>query len=853
MTSTLTDRPVAARPDNSRAARRAVTRWAWRLFRREWQRQLLIIGLLVVALAAIIVGLGTATNAAGLKPDPTFGTANTILTLQGSDPTLSADLADITREFGTVDVIAHQSVPIPGSIASVDLRAERPTAAYGRPTLRLDHGRFPTAAGEVAVTSSVAKTFNLSIGSSWRALGRTYRVVGLVENPLNLLDEFAMVAPGQANPPQSVSILVDASRAQVQDFRLPGGRGLDISSRGGAGKAASAAIVLILGTLGLLFVGLLAMAGFTVLAQRRMRALGMLGAVGASDRQLRRVMLANGAAVGATSAILGAAVGIAAWFALAPALQSLINQRIDRFDLPWWAIAAAMLLALVTAIGAAWWPARAVARVSVISALSGRVPRPQPAHRFAAAGATLVAIGVVLLAFGSHDHRAAFIIGGTLATPVGMVLLAPIALTAMGATAGRTPVPVRLAVRDLARFRARSGAALSAITLAVGIAATISIAAAAARPAASAGNLPRNQLVVYLSRSEPGNAQVPVLSTGQLSTATAQVHRLAAAIGASVLPLAQARARNGGEVYVQPATGSGGSSRVSVGPAGPGGTNGQPNSYLTASLASVTTNNRGGISVSAMDTLYVATPAVLEHFGLPAALAGSSADVLTGRPDALGLQVFDPARQNPTQSYGLAHPAITRLHGLPAYTSAPSALITSHAMNLLGMRPAPAGWLVQTPHALSAAQIAAAQHAAAAAGLYVERRDSKHSLAETQTWATLAGLLLALGVLAMTVGLIRSETARDLRTLAANGAGAAARRTVTAATAAALALLGALLGTAGAYAALLAWYRSNLTPLGRVPVLDLVILLVGLPAAGGLAAWLVAGREPAGLGRTALE
>ena len=73
----------------------------------------------------------------------------------------------------------------------------------------------------------------------------------------------------------------------------------------------------------------------------------------------------------------------------------------------------------------------------------------------------------------------------------------------------------------------------------------------------------------------------------------------------------------------------------------------------------------------------------------------------------------------------------------------------------------------------------------------------------------------------MTVGLIRSETANDLRTLTATGASSTTRRTLTGATAGALALLGALLGTAGAYAALLAWHRSDLSPLGHVPVANL--------------------------------
>ena len=80
---------------------------------------------------------------------------------------------------------------------------------------------------------------------------------------------------------------------------------------------------------------------------------------------------------------------------------------------------------------------------------------------------------------------------------------------------------------------------------------------------------------------------------------------------------------------------------------------------------------------------------------------------------------------------------------------------------------------------------------------------------------TAAGALLALGILALTVGLIRSESAGDLRILTATGATSRIRRTLTATTAGALALLGALLGVAGAYVVLLALYYDDLGYLSR--------------------------------------
>ena len=105
----------------------------------------------------------------------------------------------------------------------------------------------------------------------------------------------------------------------------------------------------------------------------------------------------------------------------------------------------------------------------------------------------------------------------------------------------------------------------------------------------------------------------------------------------------------------------------------------------------------------------------------------------------------------------------------------------------------------------------------------------------------------------MTVGLIRSESAGDLRTLTAAGATSSIRRTLTAATAGALAFLGAILGVAGAYVVMVALYLDDLGYLKDVPVLYLALAVLGVPLAAAVAGWLVAGREPPAIARPAIE
>jgi putative ABC transport system permease protein len=61
-----------------------------------------------------------------------------------------------------------------------------------------------------------------------------------------------------------------------------------------------------------------------------------------------------------------------------------------------------------------------------------------------------------------------------------------------------------------------------------------------------------------------------------------------------------------------------------------------------------------------------------------------------------------------------------------------------------------------------------------------------------------------LGIVALTVGILRVETASELDILTAAGATSTIRRTLTAPTSASLALAGASLGTLAAYAGLIA-------------------------------------------------
>ena len=201
-------------PGGGIVARRAVFRWGWRLFRREWRQQLIVLGLLTVAVAATVWGAGVVTNAQLPNPSyPTLGTAAASVTLPASDPHLAADIATVQDQWGPVDLIEEQNITT-GTTQRVELRAESPHGHYNAPLLGLVSGSYPATPGQVALTSQVATLYGTHVGGTWRAAGTTWRVTGIVQDPSNLADEFALVAPGQIRHPSQVVMLLGPAAAQ---------------------------------------------------------------------------------------------------------------------------------------------------------------------------------------------------------------------------------------------------------------------------------------------------------------------------------------------------------------------------------------------------------------------------------------------------------------------------------------------------------------------------------------------------------------------------------------------------------------------------------------------------------------
>ncbi len=823
---------VRSRAGGGAVARRAVIRWAGRLARREWREHALVTGLLTVAVAAAVAVSAAVSALAPAAELAAFGAASHRFTVDDADPAVIEATIDAAEAwFPTVEVIRRGQISVEGRGDLVEVRVQDPEAPLGAPMLGLRQGRFPTSRRELAVAGPLARELGVAVGSELRIdNGATMRVVGVVENPHSLADTFVVAGPQFADGAPSVTLLVDTDHDRGASFRGTGDPIPLGSSRAGAAGPALVA-VLAAAEVALVLVSLIAAAGFAVSAQRRQRQLGMLAAIGATEQNLRLVTLSGGALVGGAAALTGTVIGLSAWFVTAPEIGRRAGSRVGRFDAPWWIVALIVASTLGTTTAAAWWPARVVARVPIVAALAGRRPRPQPARRSLATAVVFLIGGLVALAAagditspqrnGIAVPSALAVATGTVAIVIGVLSSSPAVIRLAGARVDAFPLPTRIALparialptrialRDLARYQARSAAALGAISLALGIPLAVTVGAASAQHGPTSGNLSSRQLVV--SAGLITSSVLPPRSDTELEAFGAAVDQIAARLGgAAVVEL---------RAVIDP--------RLEVSPLG---------------VEAVRVDHPDREGAGDGPPVFVASDALLDALALRPAPGFELVTAETG-PIGYGA-VVDPATgRHPPQPVTNATIIERR-----AYTSLPSSLLNPRTVTQRGWKTMTTGWLIETPDPLADDQLAAVRPIALGAGLRMEARQRQAGLVQLGHGATVVGMVLALGILALTVGLLRSEAAADVATLTATGVTSGVRRAITASTAAALAGLAVLMATTAVFAAL----AAATTHRPAVPTANLAVIGLGVPLLAGLAGYAAAGRHPGSLGGRAV-
>jgi putative ABC transport system permease protein len=358
----------------------------------------------------------------------------------------------------------------------------------------LHSGRYPRDTDEVVVSGRLAgrgfpvgSTLTLADGTERQVVGTvestTTRGLTLVAGQAGALGldavadetertvEWLVSRPGgidwQAVQSLNSEGMWALSRSVVED--PPPASEVTIETYSGGTDGAMVAVLALIVAMALLEVVLLAGPAFAVGARRQQRALALMAASGAEPPHLRRVVLASGVVLGSAAVVLGSALGVGiAWLGL-PLVQHFSDTRFGPFQVAPRDIAAIAACGLLSALLAALLPALLAARSDVVAVLAGRRGDTRTAIWSPVLGAVLLAAGIGGAAFGALQGSGGEIVitGAAILAVLGMVLLTPLVLGLLGRTARLLPLPARFAVRDAARHRSRTAPAVAAVAATV--------------------------------------------------------------------------------------------------------------------------------------------------------------------------------------------------------------------------------------------------------------------------------------------------------------------------------------------------------------------------------------------------
>ncbi|MFD0683171.1 FtsX-like permease family protein [Actinomadura fibrosa] len=386
----------------------------------------------------------------------------------------------------------------------------------------LESGRAPAADGEVAVTRHVLRAGKLRVGDSLTVLlprqTRTMKIVGMVT-----VQGRGAVASGDLllAPPDTVRRAAGLPAGTWQAVWVKAAPGVrpaalrdDLARSLSAPAAGSGAVTVrtaksvrdaqsaevqatgtaVGGAIGLLasvavFVGLFVVANtFGTLVRQRTRRLALLSAIGATPRQLKRLIRFEALAVGA----VGSAGGVLLGYPVSGFLTRLFAQ--DGFDISaadaqfgWIALAAPAATGILVTQLAAWRSARRAARIAPMQAL--RTASAETAgRRWPRLLGALAVFACAWMFFGpvfavraeeppGPDRTigcCALILMGSMTTVAALAVLAPFFVGPLGGLVGRLGMAVsgeagRLARATITRSPRRVSAAASSLMLGVAL------------------------------------------------------------------------------------------------------------------------------------------------------------------------------------------------------------------------------------------------------------------------------------------------------------------------------------------------------------------------------------------------
>jgi putative ABC transport system permease protein len=446
----------------------SLTRLSLRSLRARLLRSVLTAGAIVLGVGmvfGVLLLVGTIHSTFGSLYDSLYG--KTDIVVSGDQSIGSLPLATI-EEVRAVRGVEAAS----GSVFSVfrtgDAQGEVKRAQmdqvfvtgvdYAQPDMtdaRQVAGRDPVAGrGEIQLPADWARSHDVGVGDRLTLSTPTglkpFRVAGLFEfeggldfggyglAAIPLADaRTVMDKPGVWD---EIDVTVEAG-ASVEQVRLELdrvlGRGVQVATPAAksdeAQKQIAALDVVLYFFSGIaLFVGaFLILNSFNMTVLQRMREIGTLRALGATDLQVARMLVVEALVLALAGSLFGLALGAGLAVVLIEALRSF-GMPVSKVEFTAGAALAAVVTGLVATLAGAIWPALRAGRISPVRALIGAPPsRRALTRRRALVGLALFVPGMVLggkFWFGTSSTSTWVGIGAAGATMVmmlGMVRLAP--------------------------------------------------------------------------------------------------------------------------------------------------------------------------------------------------------------------------------------------------------------------------------------------------------------------------------------------------------------------------------------------------------------------------------------------
>ncbi|MFI1422575.1 ABC transporter permease [Streptomyces sp. NPDC020731] len=500
--------------------------------------RLLLSALAVVLSVAFVAGSLIFSDTVSHTFDRLFASSSADVTvepredLESSVPTGAVRTvpASLVRELARVDGVgsAHPDVEA-SNITVVDSDSESVGPTTGAPTLAVDwyvsersvveltSGRAPRGDGEAVLDADTADTKGVEIGDalSVQAQPGSFRVeiVGIATftttNPgaaLVFLDPEVAATRLLGSADRATSISLDAAPG-VTDAELKrrvtaelGGGSYEVRT---ADELAETAAEELGGFLDVIkyvmlgFAGIAVLVGvflivntFSMLIAQRTRELGLLRALGADRRQVRRSVLTEAVLLGLVGSTLGLAAGVGLAFGLIRLMGVFgMNLKTTEMVVGWPTPVTAYVVGVGVTFVAAYLPARRAAGVSPMAALADAeiAGVGRPLRTRAVVGSSVGALGAAALVgcvLAGETSSAASLLGlGVVLTLIATVIAGPLLVRpVIRVLGGAFPAlfgPVgRMSQRNALRNPRRTGATAAALMVGLALVGGMSVASA---------------------------------------------------------------------------------------------------------------------------------------------------------------------------------------------------------------------------------------------------------------------------------------------------------------------------------------------------------------------------------------